>query len=306
MPDIYYKITMDGSLALGVTLNFAQENLARLFKKDISEIKYLFSGKKITIKRDISTSQADRYIEVLFSAGVIAHKEVDLAANLSLKSISTDNPKQNSERMICPKCAIEQALHDTCQHCGIVIAKFNSYQIQTNNSMKATLTSPYASPAAILEQDTSEVGELNIWGVEGRLGRMRYVAWSMVFMLAMAPVMLISMLALKASVLLGTLLMASAGIVAMIIAIQISVKRLHDIGWSGWLLFISLIPVVGSIFQLLIFIMPGSPGNNRYGAPAPANSAGVKVLFWIWVALLSSGFVIGLISGMLGAILSGQ
>lgn len=208
--------------------------------------------------------------------------------------------------MICPKCAIEQALHDTCQHCGIVIAKFNSYQIQTNNSMKATLTSPYASPAAILEQDTSEVGELNIWGVEGRLGRMRYVAWSMVFMLAMAPVMLISMLALKASVLLGTLLMASAGIVAMIIAIQISVKRLHDIGWSGWLLFISLIPVVGSIFQLLIFIMPGSPGNNRYGAPAPANSAGVKVLFWIWVALLSSGFVIGLISGMLGAILSGQ
>jgi len=46
MPDIYYKITMDGSLALGVTLNFAQENLARLFKKDISEIKYLFSGKK--------------------------------------------------------------------------------------------------------------------------------------------------------------------------------------------------------------------------------------------------------------------
>ncbi len=33
MSDMHYKITMDGSLAPGVTLNFAQESLARLFKK---------------------------------------------------------------------------------------------------------------------------------------------------------------------------------------------------------------------------------------------------------------------------------
>lgn len=306
MSDIHYKITMDGSLAPGVTLDFAQESLARLFKKDVGVIKHLFSGNPIVIKRDINSSQADKYIEALFSAGVIAHKAVDLAANLSLVSISTDSPEEGSERMTCPKCATEQALHETCQSCGIVIAKFNSYQNQASNLITTSPVSPYAAPAATIEQDTTEVGELNIWGVEGRIGRMRYVAWSMVFMLAMAPAMLISMLAFKASAPFGGLLIAVAGVVAMIIGIQISVKRLHDIGWSGWLLFISLIPVVGSIFQLLIFVMPGSQGNNRYGAPAPANSTAVKVLFWIWVALLSSGFVLGLISGMLGAMLSGQ
>ncbi|QEY59831.1 DUF805 domain-containing protein [Pseudomonas sp. C27(2019)] len=306
MSDTHYKITMDGSLAPGVTLDFAQEGLARLFKKDVSVIKHLFSGKKITIKRDINASQADKYVEALFSAGVIAHKEVDLAANLSLEAISSDSPEQDSEQMICPKCATEQALHETCQHCGIVIAKFNSYQAQASNLTKAASVSPYASPTATIEQDTAEVGELSIWGVEGRIGRMRYIAWSMVFMFAMAPAMLISMLAFKASVLFGGLLMTVAGVAAMIIGIQISVKRLHDIGWSGWLLLISLIPVVGSIFQLLIFVLPGSQGNNRYGAPAPANSTAVKVLFWIWVALLSSGFVLGIISGMLGAMLGGQ
>ncbi len=232
---------------------------------------------------------------------------MDLAANLSLESISSDNPEEDSVRMTCPKCGTEQALHVTCQNCDIVIAKFNSYQAQANKPTTAISASPYAAPAATIEQDTNEeVGELNIWGIEGRIGRMRYVAWSMVFMLAIAPAMLISVLALKASVLLGGLLITVAGVVAMIIGIQISIKRLHDIGWSGWLLFISLIPVAGSIFQLLIFVMPGSQGNNRYGAPAPANSTAVKVLFWIWVALLSSGFVIGLLSGMLGAILSGQ
>lgn len=304
MPDVHYKITMDGSLAPGVTLNFAQESLARLFKKDVSAIKHLFSGKPIAIKRDISATQADQYIKALLSAGVIAHKEVDLAANLSLESISSNSLDEDSARMTCPKCVTEQVLHDICQNCGIVIAKFNSYQ--AINPTKATSASPYAAPTAIIEQDTSEVGELNIWGTEGRIGRMRYVAWSMVFMLAIAPAMLVSVLALKASVLLGGLLIAAATVVAMIIGIQISIKRLHDIGWSGWLLFISLIPVAGSIFQLLIFVIPGNQGNNRYGAPAPANSTGVKVLFWIWVALLSSGFVIGLLSGMLGAILGGQ
>lgn len=307
MSDIHYKITMDGSLAPGVTLDFAQESLARLFKKDVGVIKHLFSGNPIVIKRDISSSQADKYIEALFSAGVIAHKAVDLAANLSLESISTDSSEEDSKRMTCPKCATEQALHETCQSCGIVIAKFNSYLNQASNSIiTAKPILPYASPAATIEQDTAEVGELSIWGVEGRIGRMRYVAWSMVFMFAMAPAMLISMLAFKASVLFGGLLMTVAGVAAMIIGIQISVKRLHDIGWSGWLLFISLIPVVGSIFQLLIFVMPGSQGNNRYGSPAPANSTAVKVLFWIWVALVSAAFIIGLISGMLGTMLSGQ
>lgn len=306
MSDIRYKITMDGSLAPGVTLDLAQQGLARLIKKDVSVIKHLFSGNPITIKRDISSSQADKYIEALFSAGVIAHREVDLSANLSLESISNDNSEESSERMTCPKCETEQALHETCQSCGIVIAKFNSYQAQANKLTKAASMSPYASPAATIEQDTAEVGELSIWGVEGRIGRMRYVAWSMVFMFAIAPAMLISMLALKASVLLGGLLMAVAGVFAMIIGIQISVKRLHDIGWSGWLLLISLIPVVGSIFQLLLFIIPGSQGNNRYGAPTPANNTAVKVLFWIWVVLLLSGFVIGFISGMLGAMLGGQ
>ena len=104
----------------------------------------------------------------------------------------------------------------------------------------------------------------------------------MVFLLAIAPAMLIAMLAFKASTLLGGLLVVAAGIVAIMIGIQISVKRLHDIGWSGWLLLITLVPVVGSIFQLLISVMPGSKDSNRYGAPPPANSTAVKVLFWIW------------------------
>lgn len=35
------------------------------------------------------------------------------------------------------------------------------------------------------------------------------------------------------------------------------VRRLHDLGQSGWLLLVGLIPVVGFILQLYLFLAPG-------------------------------------------------
>lgn len=298
MTDTRYKITMDGSLAPGVTADFAQENFARLFKTDVSAVKRLFSGNPTVIKRDISETEADKYIQAMFNAGVIARKEADLAANLSLEAIESDTEADNPNRMICPKCETEQAQHEACQNCGIIIAKFNSYQAQAKQAISATTSSPYASPMALADQDSDEVGELNIWGIEGRIGRMRYVAWSMVFMFTMLPAVLVCALAFKVSPWLGGLLGIVAGIGAMVVGLQISIKRLHDIGWSGWLLLIGLIPLVGSIFQLLTFVMPGSKGSNRFGAPPPANSKAVKVLFWVWIVFLVLGFIFGILGGI--------
>src|SRR5690554_4256564 len=306
MTDTHYKITMDGSLAPGVTLEFAQDNFARLFKTDVSAVKQLFSGGPTVIKRGISEAEADKYVHALFNAGVVARKELDLAANLSLESIESEHDADNGERMTCPKCETEQTRSEMCANCGIVIAKFNHYQAQAQQATTSTAASPYASPLAMVVQDDNEVGELNIWGVNGRIGRMRYVAWSMVYSLAILPVALICALAFNISTWLGGLLAVVALIGAIIVGVQISVKRLHDIGWSGWLLLIALVPLVGSIFQIITFVMPGTKGSNLYGPPPPENSQAVKVIFWIWIALIGAGFVIGLITGMLGAMLSGQ
>lgn len=304
MTDMRYKITMDGSLAPGVTLDLAQENFARLFKTEVSAVKRLFSGGQTVIKRDISEAEADKYVQALRKAGVIAHKAADLTANLSLESIESDDHTVSTEQMTCPKCDTTQAHSEICNNCGIVIAKFNHYQAQAKQAISTAPASPYASPTAIIAQDANEVGELNIWGIEGRIGRMRYIAWSMVFMFALFPALLIGALAIKASVLLGGLVMTVIGIAAIIVGIQISVKRLHDIGWSGWLLLITLIPFVGSIFQLLIFVMPGSQGSNRFGAAPPENSQAVKVLFWVWVAFIVLAFIGAFTAGMLGALLN--
>ncbi|HZJ95500.1 MAG TPA: DUF805 domain-containing protein, partial [Thiopseudomonas sp.] len=53
----------------------------------------------------------------------------------------------------------------------------------------------------------------------------------------------------------------------------------------------------GGIFQLLILLIPGSNSSNRYGAPPPANSTAVKVLFWLWIIFLLSGSALAILGG---------
>ena len=54
---------------------------------------------------------------------------------------------------------------------------------------------------------------------------------------------------------------------AMLIpGIAVSVRRLHDRAQSGWMLLIGLIPIVGAIWLLVLFVLEGTPDTNKYGA----------------------------------------
>ncbi len=48
--------------------------------------------------------------------------------------------------------------------------------------------------------------------------------------------------------------------------IAVSVRRLHDIGKSGWMILIILIPFVGGIWFFILSIIEGDKGSNEYGA----------------------------------------
>jgi uncharacterized membrane protein YhaH (DUF805 family) len=54
----------------------------------------------------------------------------------------------------------------------------------------------------------------------------------------------------------------------------VSVRRMHDIGKSGWWLLISLIPLVGWIVIIVFAVTDSNPGPNQYGpSPKGANPA---------------------------------
>ena len=57
----------------------------------------------------------------------------------------------------------------------------------------------------------------------------------------------------------------------LIPSIAVSVRRLHDIGRTGWWVLICLVPIVGSIVLLIFMLLDSQPGDNQYG-PFPKNA----------------------------------
>ena len=62
------------------------------------------------------------------------------------------------------------------------------------------------------------------------------------------------------------LVMMVAAIATLSIHIAVSVKRLHDFGYSGFLAIAVAIPLLNIIFAIWAGLVPGSGGPNAYGA----------------------------------------
>lgn len=65
----------------------------------------------------------------------------------------------------------------------------------------------------------------------------------------------------------GPLFMVYAiyAIAVFIPGLAVSVRRLHDVGKSGWYLLIYLIPIAGPIWLLVLLCTDSQPGDNKYG-----------------------------------------
>ena len=65
-------------------------------------------------------------------------------------------------------------------------------------------------------------------------------------------------------------LVLSVGPVVLLVTlyanIAVSVKRLHDIGYSGLLTLALLVPLLDLAFSIWVGILPGTAGANRFGA----------------------------------------
>ena len=48
-------------------------------------------------------------------------------------------------------------------------------------------------------------------------------------------------------------------------SLAVTIRRLHDIGKSGWWYFITLIPIIGGIILLIWMCQDGEHNPNKYG-----------------------------------------
>jgi uncharacterized membrane protein YhaH (DUF805 family) len=55
------------------------------------------------------------------------------------------------------------------------------------------------------------------------------------------------------------------GLAVLIPSIAVGVRRLHDIGKSGWWMLIGLVPIIGTIVLLIFTVRDSQPADNQYG-----------------------------------------
>lgn len=67
------------------------------------------------------------------------------------------------------------------------------------------------------------------------------------------------------------------GLASAIPSLAVGVRRLHDIGRTGWWLLIVVVPIIGPLIFLVFTILPSEPGTNKYG-PNPISSGHTTVL----------------------------
>lgn len=171
----------------------------------------------------------------------------------------------------CKQCG--QLIDDSakfCPKCGVEIQKFSSqgipnipnpqgqpfgnqrppYQGISQFSQEQYTTAP--NGMKVRNMDMIEACK-NFWTryaeFDGRSRRSEYW-WSQLMLFVISSV-------------LGATIVAP--LACLIPAIAISVRRLHDIGKSGWYVLFALIPLVGAVMLIIWACQEGTIGRNQYG-----------------------------------------
>jgi len=144
---------------------------------------------------------------------------------------------------------------------------------------------PFAPPRATVrdvESGSQRYQAVSAFTYKGRIGRLRFLAYSM------AAYIFVSF----AAVVLALLKVPTAGVYAISVVAYVgillaTIQRSHDMDWSGWTCLLALIPFVGFIW----LFKGGTPGENRFGAPPPPNTTGVKILAFLFPAIMVIGIL---------------
>lgn len=147
------------------------------------------------------------------------------------------------------------------------------------------MNNPYRTPnAALADVATSvsdETYEPAMFSTQGRIGRLRYLAYSCLlqlvalFFIGILAAILIPALGKNTSTSLIFPLVLVLYIPIFAIAFIMAKRRLNDLNKSGWLSLLLVVPLVNLVFALYLLFWPGSTSSNNYGPKPIPNSWGL-------------------------------
>lgn len=159
--------------------------------------------------------------------------------------------------------------------------------------------SPYATPAAdITTQNADETYQPQVFATKGRIGRLRYLAYTFGSYALVGVIVAVFMAvgladtASESMVSMIAILVMYAGMIAF--GVILSKRRLNDLDKTGWLVLALFIPIVGAFFGLYMMFASGTDGSNKYGLAPCENPVGVKIIGLIFPIV----FIIGIVAAI--------
>lgn len=110
-----------------------------------------------------------------------------------------------------------------------------------------------------------------IYTTKGRLNRLRYLKYMILLAIVagLSTFVMSSMATFLTGDPNGSLVMLVTVFWAMVAGagnIALMVRRIHDLGKSGLFVLVAFIPLIGVVFSIALFCIPGQVGWNEYGA----------------------------------------
>jgi uncharacterized membrane protein YhaH (DUF805 family) len=150
---------------------------------------------------------------------------------------------------------------------------------------------PYRAPAAAVADTAEEFQPVKVFSTAGRIGRLRYIAYSiwLPFLLMLVLGFAGGFLGAMGSSTLGTVVLGLGYVLVVVLSFMLTIQRAHDFNTTGWLSILWIVPLVNLIF----WFIPGSDGENRFGGKTPPNSVWVII-----AALLLPVLIIGILAAV--------
>ena len=143
----------------------------------------------------------------------------------------------------------------------------------------------YQTPESEIVNKINDFDVTKILAVSQRIGRIRWLGYnSLTFMILLSVQMLVLFTIGDMSnrgVPTTSVLDIIIATVYIAAAIILTVRRLHDLNFSGWFTLFMIIPYLNIVFSLFLLFAPGTKGENEYGKEPMPNTIGIWFLAFI-------------------------
>jgi len=280
-------LVFNGEILDGFDAAAVKQALGERFKLDDARRQRMFSGVPFVIKRGVGPEDASRYIALFEKLGGRLHAQggpAPAAAPVARAAPAASPPPAAAPVLaLAPLAPLAPAPVDDAR------ARRAEPAPRAESRARFRDSEPYVAPQVVQVHEPASVFGI---GLEGRLARRPYGAAALFGWAAMRwALMAIAMHPTR-----GMVLLAGLGIlVAALWTIRLTVLRLHDVGLSAWWVLVGFIPIVGTLAGIALSLVPGSTGENRFGAEPDQGNPILRLVVVVAVIAIGSGFRNGLL-----------